>query len=146
MTSTTIRPASLTPERLDQIRESLARLGYPDVAYAAPYTWAAMLRDTIAEIDRLTAELGSDRPAYRLAVADITCGHYAPRDEARLHALAAANEAGLPVKSPHWVPDSGDEDSAEDLCRVDGFGDSVTTGYRITPITVRAKYDPNAEW
>ncbi|WP_037605816.1 hypothetical protein [Streptacidiphilus rugosus] len=147
MTTTNYQPAPPSPERLDQIREALARLANPDVAFARPHTWAAMLRDTMAGLDQLTAQLAADRPAYRLLVGDISCGYYAALEAAQEHAMDVATTAeGLPLKDPHWVPESGEEDAAQELCHVDGHMDSVGTGYRIRPVTIHAAYDPAAAW
>lgn len=60
--------ASLSPERLAEIRASVARAPHP-----APGTWAAGLRELLAEVDRLTVRVAELQTPCAPRICE--CGH-----------------------------------------------------------------------
>ncbi|MDT0306832.1 hypothetical protein RM780_07630 [Streptomyces sp. DSM 44917] len=84
-------------------------------------------------------------------------GTYLSRRAARAHCQALLH-AERPGAAVTWVPDSGDEDAAEELCTIepltgprdpedppDMTHDVVGTGYTVTPVPVAAAYDAEAD-
>jgi hypothetical protein len=88
---------------------------------------------------------GMDLTVYRAAHNGITLGHYLTRRAARQHCLASAQDSGMALSTPHWVPEDGSPGAEEELCRLDEDDDSVCTGYTVTPIIAWDAFDPARE-
>ncbi|MDH2393404.1 hypothetical protein QCN29_32500 [Streptomyces sp. HNM0663] len=78
-------------------------------------------------------------------------GLYTNRDAARAHSEDLRTREGLPAGAIlTWIPDFGDAEAIEELAVFwPGEGDEMeedsSTGYLVTPLTLTAVYDPEAE-
>jgi len=90
------------------------------------------------------AELAAaPQTVYRAEHIDgITLGHYTSRDAARRHCTALAERENPYIVSADWA--SEDDEGPESLVVVIG-GHEVETGYIVTPLTVAASYDEEAD-
>lgn len=108
----------------------------------------------LADAQRAAATPTSPRTVYRASHESIVMGLYDTREAARAHCEAEERLTGATgtALSYTWIPDDSDPMSAEELTIFDhtDIGDDgapaeTTTGYVVTPLTVAATYDPEAE-
>lgn len=73
---------------------------------------------------------------------------YTNRDAARAHGEDLITREGTPASATiTWIPDFGDDEAIEELA-VFGPGpddENSSTGYIVTPLTLTAVYEPEAE-
>jgi hypothetical protein len=78
-------------------------------------------------------------------------GLYTNRDAARAHGEDLRTSEGLPTDAIlTWIPDFGDAEAIEELALFwpgedDEMEEDSSTGYLVTPLTLTAVYDPEAE-
>ncbi|THA28263.1 hypothetical protein E4198_00165 [Streptomyces sp. RKND-216] len=142
----------------DELGDFLSDLAPAAISYYDPETPDAQV---LARVERAFA-VGRDRarerladrrgePAcdtapgitvYRASYDSIAMGLYTTREAARAHCEAyVRREVGDEVILD-WVPDDSSEDAPEELCT--GY-DAECTGYIVTPLTVAAAYDEEAD-
>jgi hypothetical protein len=123
---------------LDELGEAVVQ---GDIAEA--HSWV----DGIALLAGLPTGSGADLTVYRAEHDSIRIGLYTTAEAARAHCEAYVSDEYAASVSIlfDWI---GDEDDPEEpwelVVQVDG-GDEQPTGYVVTPLTVAAGYDPEAE-
>lgn len=101
-------------------------------------------------ITQLTAGEPVELTVYRAEYEEgqVPLGLYTNRDAARAHGEDLITREGLPAGAIlTWIPDFGDDEAIEELA-VFGPGkddENSSTGYLVTPLTITAVYDPEAE-
>ncbi|MEU1152665.1 hypothetical protein ABZ369_06550 [Streptomyces sp. NPDC005918] len=100
--------------------------------------------------------MSTDPTVFRAEDDGIPLAHYGDREQARAHCLHKAQNDPLLVTPTRlldlplthsWVIDGPDPDEAEDAeeLHLAISGEVQPTGYTVTPITVAARFDPEAE-
>lgn len=101
-------------------------------------------------ITRLTAGEPVDLTIYRAEYehGHLPLGLYATRAAARAHGEDRFTREGIPAGAVlGWIPDFGDDEAIEELALFGPGKDDEdgSTGYLVTPLTLTAVYDPEAE-